>query len=69
MFILSGRNGTIHFRQLPSPIGFPVVGHLLRMGSLPHLALTKWTKEFGSMYRIKMGFQEVLVISGTENIK
>lgn len=53
----------------PTPFGFPIVGHLPRLGSDPHIKMTEWRKKFGEIYRLKMGSQEAVVLNGLETIK
>ncbi|XP_035684253.1 cytochrome P450 2C31-like [Branchiostoma floridae] len=54
----------------PSPSGsWPVVGHLLSLGRAPHLKLTEWRKQYGDVYTVRMGMEDVVVLNGYRAIK
>ncbi|XP_035684756.1 cytochrome P450 2C31-like isoform X1 [Branchiostoma floridae] len=54
----------------PSPSGsWPVVGHLLSLGRAPHLKLTEWRKQYGDVYNVRMGMEDVVVLNGYRAIK
>ncbi|XP_078604852.1 cytochrome P450 2U1-like [Branchiostoma floridae x Branchiostoma japonicum] len=54
----------------PSPSGsWPVVGHLLALGRAPHLKLTEWRKQYGDVYTVRMGMEDVVVLNGYRAIK
>ena len=54
----------------PSPSGsWPVVGHLLSLGRAPHLKLTEWRKQYGEVYTVRMGMEDVVVLNGYRAIK
>ncbi|XP_035684255.1 cytochrome P450 2B5-like [Branchiostoma floridae] len=54
----------------PSPRGsWPVVGHLLSLGRAPHLKLTEWRKQYGDVYTVRMGMEDVVVLNGYRAIK
>ncbi|XP_078604850.1 cytochrome P450 2U1-like isoform X1 [Branchiostoma floridae x Branchiostoma japonicum] len=54
----------------PSPSGsWPVVGHLLSLGRAPHLKLTEWRKQYGDVYTVRMGMEDVVVLNGYQAIK
>ncbi|XP_066294391.1 cytochrome P450 2U1-like [Branchiostoma lanceolatum] len=54
----------------PSPSGsWPVVGHLLSLGRAPHLKLTEWRQQYGDVYTVRMGMEDVVVLNGYRVIK
>jgi hypothetical protein len=61
-YLLTEKNG--HGRLPPRVKGFPIIGSLVDMakagkaGTL-HLTMQKWAKQYGPVYRVKVGFTEV----------
>ncbi|KAM9408327.1 cytochrome P450 1A1-like [Pholidichthys leucotaenia] len=55
--------------QLPGPTPLPVIGNVLQVGSNPHLSLTEMSKKYGDVFKIKMGMQPVVVLSGHETVR
>ena len=50
--------------DLPGPKGVPVLGNMLQIDSLRfHRVLEDWAREFGTMYKIRMGRKSAVVIS------
>ncbi|CAJ1965416.1 unnamed protein product [Sphenostylis stenocarpa] len=53
-----------HARKLPpGPRGWPVVGALPLMGSMPHVTLAKMAKKYGPVMYLKMGTNNMVVAS------
>ncbi|RDX58155.1 Flavonoid 3',5'-hydroxylase 2, partial [Mucuna pruriens] len=53
-----------HGRKLPpGPRGWPVVGALPLMGSMPHVTLAKMAKKYGPVMSLKMGTNTMVVAS------
>lgn len=54
-----------HEGELPPLVkGYPIIGSLVDMaragkGGTLHLNMQKWAKEYGAVYRVKVGFTEV----------
>lgn len=67
-FVLFGsfrtRDGS---RHPPGPLGLPVVGSILMLGDLPHRALEKLAKKYGSIMHITLGLVPTTVISSAES--
>uniref|UniRef100_A0A1I8HIF9 C-type lectin domain-containing protein n=1 Tax=Macrostomum lignano TaxID=282301 RepID=A0A1I8HIF9_9PLAT len=51
------------------PWGFPVIGHLPRLGTQPHIRLLEWSRVYGNIYFIRMGLWPALVVNGTAAIR
>lgn len=51
-------------RDLPGPRGWPLVGNLLQIRpGLIHRDVERWAETFGSLYRLRFGSKDVLVIA------
>ncbi|KAL3691700.1 hypothetical protein R1sor_005351 [Riccia sorocarpa] len=50
-------------RMPPGPWGWPVLGCIPRLGSLPHLSLAKFAKKYGPLMSMKLGSANVVVAS------
>ena len=61
---LRRRSSKQHGKLPPLVKGYPVIGSLVDMakagkaGTL-HLTMQKWAKQYGPVYRVKVGFSEV----------
>ena len=53
----------------PGPYGLPIVGSLLHLGDSPHLALSKMAKVYGSVFSIRLGCRNVIVLNSQYVIK
>ncbi|CAL8110894.1 unnamed protein product [Orchesella dallaii] len=56
-------------RYPPGPRSLPVIGNLLQMGTKPYLTLQKWASQYGSIFSIKMGSDDAIVISDHKLVK
>eukprot|EP00058_Branchiostoma_floridae_P019828 XP_002605318.1 hypothetical protein BRAFLDRAFT_89039 [Branchiostoma floridae] len=54
----------------PYPAGcWPVLGHLLALGRAPHLQLTAWRRQYGDVFTVRMGMEDVVVLNGYTAVK
>ncbi|KAI8493798.1 cytochrome P450 2 sub U member 1 [Branchiostoma belcheri] len=54
----------------PYPAGcVPVLGHLLALGRAPHLKLTAWRRQYGDVFTVRMGMEDVVVLNGYTAVK
>ncbi|XP_019614214.1 PREDICTED: cytochrome P450 2C31-like [Branchiostoma belcheri] len=54
----------------PYPAGrVPVLGHLLALGRAPHLKLTAWGQQYGDVFTVRMGMEDVVVLNGYTAVK
>ncbi|OBZ85547.1 hypothetical protein A0J61_06394 [Choanephora cucurbitarum] len=50
-------------KEIPTPgLCYPYVGHMLSLGELPGEQITKWHKELGHIFKLKMGRQTWVMI-------
>ncbi|XP_067652530.1 cytochrome P450 1A2-like [Haliotis asinina] len=55
--------------NLPGPFGLPILGHLPFLGKNPHLTFSKWRRQYGDVYQIRMGSWPSIVVNGVDLIK
>ncbi|KAI8493799.1 cytochrome P450 2 sub U member 1 [Branchiostoma belcheri] len=54
----------------PYPAGrVPVLGHLLTLGRAPHLKLAAWRRQYGDVFTVRMGMEDVVVLNGYTAVK
>ncbi|XP_058039171.1 cytochrome P450 2K6-like [Ahaetulla prasina] len=54
----------------PGPRTIPILGNLHMMDlKRPHKTMIEWSKEYGPIFRIKLGFQEMVVLTGYETVR
>ncbi|XP_035663412.1 cytochrome P450 2J6-like [Branchiostoma floridae] len=54
----------------PYPAGrVPVLGHLLALGRKPYLKLTAWRRQYGDVFTVRMGMEDVVVLNGYTAVK
>ncbi|XP_066289702.1 cytochrome P450 2J2-like [Branchiostoma lanceolatum] len=54
----------------PYPAGrLPVLGHLLALRRAPHLKLTAWRRQYGDIFTVRMGMEDIVVLNGYTAVK
>ncbi|XP_060084165.1 cytochrome P450 1A1-like [Ylistrum balloti] len=60
----------VHDQKLPpGPWGFPIIGHLPLFGTHPPNTFAKWRQKYGDIFRIRIGTNDTVVVSGRDTIK
>ncbi|XP_028773132.1 cytochrome P450 CYP736A12 [Neltuma alba] len=63
---LKGRRRKHGLKQPPGPPGFPVLGHLLLLGELPHRSLQALATTYGPIMSLRFGHVTTIVLSSAE---
>ncbi|XP_066264186.1 cytochrome P450 2U1-like [Branchiostoma lanceolatum] len=59
-----------HRNLPPYPAGWwPVFGHLFALGRAPHLKLTAWRRQYGDVFTVRLGMEDVVVLNGYMAVK
>ncbi|KAG6556233.1 hypothetical protein Mapa_002174 [Marchantia paleacea] len=61
--------GRRKLRLPPGPRGWPVLGHLPILGTMPHLSITELSKKYGPLKSIRLGSASSVVISSPQLAK
>jgi len=56
-------------KNLPGPLGYPVVGSLFSLIDFKERTLFEWAKTYGNVFEVKMGSWNTLVINGYDEIR
>lgn len=56
-------------RLPPGPKGYPIIGNLLSIGERAHESLYKYSKIYGPLMTIKLGFVNNIIVSSPEMVK
>lgn len=60
----------IEATQLPGPRGLPLLGNLLHLSPAKfHRVIGKWSDEYGSIFKIKLGSIPIVIITDPEAIQ
>ncbi|NXD83609.1 CP1B1 protein, partial [Halcyon senegalensis] len=67
---LTGANrGGSGNRSPPGPFAWPLVGNVLQLGRLPHLAFVRLARRYGPVFQLRLGHRRVLVLNGEAAIR
>ncbi|XP_047309332.1 flavonoid 3',5'-hydroxylase 1-like [Impatiens glandulifera] len=53
----------------PGPVGFPLLGALPYLGSMPHVSLAQMAKKYGPVMYMKVGMYDMVVASSPESAR
>jgi cytochrome P450 len=53
----------------PGPAGLPVLGNAHQLGLQPHQQITAWAREYGELYKIRLGWNDWYMICSPEACK
>ncbi|KAM9989271.1 hypothetical protein ACTFIY_005303 [Dictyostelium cf. discoideum] len=67
-FLIPSRISKIN-KNIPGPIGFPIVGNLFQINKNVVKSIDGFYKEFGSVYRLRMGNIETVVLTGIDTLE
>ncbi|XP_055670664.1 cytochrome P450 1B1-like [Falco peregrinus] len=63
------RRGLSGGRSPPGPFPWPLVGNVLQLGRLPHLAFGRMARRYGAVFQLRLGRRRVLVLNGEAAIR
>lgn len=64
------QSGAITMNQLPGPAGVPFLGNLLQLTPEKlHRIIEKWSDQYGSIFKIKLGNLPIVIITAPETIQ
>ncbi|GFQ94516.1 hypothetical protein TNCT_351831, partial [Trichonephila clavata] len=66
IWLTSGKSSK---KQLPGPIGLPIVGYIPFMTKKPYVKLTELSKTYGPLYKVRLGSIDIIVITDFEIMK
>lgn len=53
----------------PGPAGLPVLGNAHQLGQQPHQQITAWAREYGEVYKIRLGWNDWYMICSPDACK
>uniref|UniRef100_A0A8B9QP66 Cytochrome P450 1B1 n=1 Tax=Anas platyrhynchos TaxID=8839 RepID=A0A8B9QP66_ANAPL len=53
----------------PGPFAWPLVGNVLQLGRLPHLAFARLARRYGAIFQLRLGSRRVVVLNGEAAIR
>ncbi|TRY56535.1 hypothetical protein DNTS_022791 [Danionella cerebrum] len=56
-------------KKLPGPFAWPLVGNAMQLGQMPHITFSKLAKKYGSVYQIRLGRSDIVVLNGDSAIR
>ena len=56
-------------KAAPGPAGLPVLGNAHQLGQQPHQQITAWAREYGEIYKIRLGWNDWYMICSPEACK
>jgi cytochrome P450 len=56
-------------RNIPSPPGLPLIGNTLQISSQPQLQFIQWARQYGEIYRARLGLRDWYILNSPESVK
>ncbi|KAJ5103775.1 hypothetical protein N7532_004304, partial [Penicillium argentinense] len=56
-------------RTVPSPPGLPLIGNTFQLSSQPHRQFLKWARQYGEIYRVRLGLMDWYMLNSPEAVK
>lgn len=56
-------------KAAPGPPGLPIIGNAHQLGQQPHQQITAWAREYGEVYKIRLGWNDWYMICSPEACK
>ncbi|KAH7345895.1 cytochrome P450 76C3 [Pyrenochaeta sp. MPI-SDFR-AT-0127] len=56
-------------RHAPGPASLPIVGNAHQLGGQPHQQITAWAREYGEVYKIRLGWNDWYMICSPDACK
>ncbi|XP_075454312.1 cytochrome P450 1A5-like isoform X2 [Ascaphus truei] len=69
IFVIARRRRHNKIKVPPGPTPWPVIGNILQVGDYPHITFTKLMKQYGNVFKIRLGSMPVIVLNGVDTIK
>ncbi|CAL8126614.1 unnamed protein product [Orchesella dallaii] len=57
------------YKEIPGPIGLPVFGNVLQLGTKMHLQFGRWADKYGEIFQIHLGNRRTVVVSDPRMVK
>ncbi|KAL2867474.1 cytochrome P450 [Aspergillus lucknowensis] len=55
--------------KVPSPPGLPLIGNTLQLPSQPHRQFLKWARQYGEIYRVRLGLMDWYMLNSPQAVK
>ncbi|KAF2281340.1 cytochrome P450 76C3 [Westerdykella ornata] len=70
LFIKRSTRPSAGLRNAPGPSGaLPIVGNAHQLTKLPHRQIQKWAREYGEVYKIRLGWYDWYMLCSSEAVK
>lgn len=56
-------------KPAPGPPGLPIIGNAHQLGQQPHQQVTAWAREYGEVYKIRLGWNDWYMICSPDACK
>ena len=57
------------YKPAPGPKGLPLIGNAHQLGGQPHRQVMQWAKEYGEIYKIRLGWNDWYMLCSPEAVK